>query len=143
MGLEVAIIVDTGPLFALADTADAHHKEVAAFVAGTNEVLVVPALVLPEVSYLVNKYLGVEVEVRLLRSIVSGEGGLRLENMTRTDLGRASDIVAQYADARVGLVDASIVAMAERLDIRRVLTLDRRHFAMFRPSHCSAFDVLP
>ncbi len=139
----MALIVDTGPLFAMADASDAHHKEVAAFVAKTNEVLVIPALVLPEVSYLVNKYVGVDVEVQLLRSIASGEGGLRLEGVTRADLARAADLVGQYADAKIGLVDASIVATAERLGIHRVLTLDRRHFAMFRPSHCSTFDILP
>lgn len=139
----MAIIVDTGPLYALADASDKHHEEVARLFAGTNEVLIVPALVLPEVSYLVNKYLSVEVEIQLLRSIAAGEAGLRLEGVTKADLGRAADVVAQYTDFRVGVVDASIVAVAERLNIRQVLTLDRRHFAMFRPSHCSAFEVIP
>lgn len=139
----MAIIVDTGPLYALADASDKHHKEVARLIAKTNEVLIVPALVLPEVSYLMNKYLSVEVEIQLLRSIAAGEAGLRLEGVTKADLGRAADVVAQYADARVGVVDASIVAVAERLNIRKILTLDRRHFATFRPSHCSAFEVIP
>ncbi|MDO8670629.1 MAG: hypothetical protein Q7O66_04270 [Dehalococcoidia bacterium] len=89
----MAIIVDTGPLFAPADFSDAHHEKVAEFVAMTNEVMVLPALVLPEVSYLVNKYLGVDVEVQLLRSIASGEGGLRLEGVTRADLTRVADLV--------------------------------------------------
>lgn len=139
----MAVIVDSGPLYALADTSDRHHNEVARYVGDSNEVLIIPALVLPEVSYLVNKYLGVQVEVQLLRSIAAGEAGLRLEAVTRADLSRSADIVAQYADARVGVVDASIVAVAERLNIRTVLTLDRRHFAAFRPSHCNAFDIVP
>ena len=139
----MAIVVDTGPLYALADLSDKHHDEVARLIAETNEVLIVPALVLPEVSYLVNKYLSVEVEVQLLRSIATGEAGLRLEGVTKTDLARAADVIGQYSDARVGVVDGSIVAVAERLNIRKILTLDRRHFAAFRPLHCSAFDVIP
>ncbi|MCL5962313.1 MAG: PIN domain-containing protein [Chloroflexi bacterium] len=137
------IIVDTGPLFALADRNDKHHKEVVRLVAKTSEVLIVPALVLPEVSYLINKYLSVEAEIKLLRSIASGEGGLRLEAVTKADLARAADVVATYADARVGVVDASIVAISERLNIRKVLTLDHRHFGAFRPSHCDVFEILP
>ena len=49
----------------------------------------------------------------------------------------------QYADSNIGFVDASIVAVAERLDIRKVLTLDRRHFGVIRPRHCPALDILP
>ncbi|MBI4321741.1 MAG: PIN domain-containing protein [Chloroflexi bacterium] len=139
----MAVIVDTGPLYALVDVSDSHHDEIAEFVANTNQVLVVPVVVLPEVSYLIGKHLSTDVEVRLLRSIVAGEGGLRLEGLAKTDLARAADLVAQYADARVGFVDAAIVAIAERLNIRDVLTVDRRHFTMFRPSHCGAFNIVP
>jgi hypothetical protein len=33
--------------------------------------------------------------------------------------------------------------MAERLNVRRILTLDRRHFELIRPRHCPAFELLP
>ncbi len=49
----------------------------------------------------------------------------------------------QYADARVDFVDCVIVAMAERLNIKRILTGDRRHFFLFRPRHCQTFEVIP
>ena len=48
-----------------------------------------------------------------------------------------------YQDAEVGLTDASIVALAERYKIRRVLTLDRRHFGMFRPEGLEYLELLP
>jgi uncharacterized protein len=49
----------------------------------------------------------------------------------------------QYADSALGLVDASIIALAERPRITRVLTLDRRHFRFVRPRHCTAFEIVP
>jgi hypothetical protein len=53
------------------------------------------------------------------------------------------ELVATYRDLRLGAVDASIVAAAERLDISDVATVDRRHFGVFRPRHVTAFTLLP
>jgi hypothetical protein len=44
--------------------------------------------------------------------------------------------MAKYSDAALGFVDASIVAVAERLKIKELLTTDRRHFSLIRPRHC-------
>lgn len=49
----------------------------------------------------------------------------------------------QYADANLDFVDAIIAAIAERLNITRILTLDQRDFRLIRPHHCEAFDILP
>jgi predicted nucleic acid-binding protein len=64
-------------------------------------------------------------------------GDLQVESVGRDDLSRVAEVLNQYADARVDFVDATIVALAERL------TLDRRHFELFRPRHCAAFEILP
>lgn len=42
-----------------------------------------------------------------------------------------------------GFVDASIVAISERLGIPKILTADRRHFSAIQPKHCVAFTLLP
>ena len=68
---------------------------------------------------------------------------LTLENPTPEDYHRAAAILRQYADARLDFVDALIAAMAERLNITRVLTLDRRDFQLMRPKHCPGFELLP
>lgn len=44
---------------------------------------------------------------------------------------------------KVDFVDCAIVAMAERLNIKRIMTVDQRHFSMFRPKHCPAFEIIP
>jgi predicted nucleic acid-binding protein len=56
---------------------------------------------------------------------------------------RSAEILRQYADANLDFVDALIVATAERLNIKRLLTLDRRDFQLIRPKHCASFELLP
>jgi predicted nucleic acid-binding protein len=54
-----------------------------------------------------------------------------------------AELVGQYADLGLGGVDASLVAVAERLDVREIATLDRRDFTVVRPAHCDGFELLP
>ncbi len=137
----MAVIVDTGPLYALADKDDEHHDIVKRYVSEIHEALIVPSPVVPEVCYLLLEYLGAEAEVQFLRSLVNQE--LLLEHLTTKDIGRAIEILEQYRDARFGMVDAAIMAMAERLKIEVVLTLDHRDFSVYRPKHCDAFRLVP
>jgi predicted nucleic acid-binding protein len=51
--------------------------------------------------------------------------------------------VEKYADFPLGGTDASVVALAERLDTPTIITLDRRHFAAITPRHREAFDLIP
>ena len=66
-----------------------------------------------------------------------------LVDFTADDLDRAIELIEQYADAEIGLVDASVVAIAERLRIARILTLDRRRFSFVKPRHCTALELVP
>jgi uncharacterized protein len=56
---------------------------------------------------------------------------------------RIQDLVSTYADLRLGGTDASVVALAERHGVVRIGTLNRRHFAVVRPRHADAFELLP
>ncbi len=68
---------------------------------------------------------------------------VNLEPVTITDLKRVAEILEEYADSRLDFVDATLVAVGERMNITRVLTLDRRDFSIIRPAHCSYFEILP
>ncbi len=59
------------------------------------------------------------------------------------DLRRVREIAIAYADAEFDIVDCCIMAIAERLNITRIATFDRRDFSVFRPSHCEYFELLP
>ena len=135
------ILVDTSGLYALLDRADTGHPAVSAFLRGNRESLILPVTVLPEADYLVSSRMGVAVELAMLTAVVSGE--LQLQTVTRADVARTAEIIEQYAGSDLGFVDASLVAVAERLRVTRVLTLDHRHFRMIRPRHCPAFELLP
>jgi len=136
----MALLVDTNCLYALMDRNDNHHHEVVNFVENTNEALLVPEIILPEISYLINKYLGVEVEIKLLSSIAEGELGLEL--FLSTDVNRVIELISTYKDQEIGFVDAAIVAMAERLSIIKILTIDK-HFRIIKPKHISTFEIYP
>jgi len=107
----------------------------------STEPFIVTTAILAETDYMVATYVGYAVALRLIQSVAHAE--LQLESLTLADVVRAHDLMAQYADSKVGFVDASIVAIAERLGVTRILTLDRRHFGMIRPRHCEAFELLP
>jgi predicted nucleic acid-binding protein len=135
------LLVDTGVLYALADRKDKWHDRSVALVSGFSGKLLVPATVIPETCYLLNTYLGQAAELAFVRALIDRE--LAVEQVTMADLARAEEVMKEYADANIGVVDASLVAVAERLKLTRILTVDRRHFAMIRPRHCKEFDLLP
>jgi predicted nucleic acid-binding protein len=68
---------------------------------------------------------------------------MALEELTPQDLRRILELLGRYAAARIGFVDAAVVATAERLNVSRILTTDRRDFSLVRPRHCRTFELLP
>jgi predicted nucleic acid-binding protein len=66
-----------------------------------------------------------------------------LAHLTLEDLNRMATLVQIYGDLPLGTVDASLVAMAERLNITEIATLDRRHFTVVKPQHVDAFTLIP
>ena len=133
------LLLDTGVLYAVADRDDAWHVRARALVKKVRETLLVPVTVLPEVCYLLRERLGSSAETAFVRSAARGE--LAVENLMDADLVRAAALMREY-DA-IGFVDASIVAIAERLALTTVATTDRRHFAAIRPRHVPAFVLVP
>ena len=120
----------TGFLLAVLDVDDDLHPACVRAL-GVEPEPILPDMVLPELAYMVLRELGYEVLVRFLSAVLRGE--LRLERTTEHDLQRTAEILRQYADSRIDFVDCAIAAMAERLNIRRILTVDQRHFRLFRP----------
>ena len=135
----MAVLADTGFLFALLDKDDPHHKESSELLGRVGETIVVPFAVLPEVCYLAQKYLGPEVDVSFLEGRLQGD--FALEWHVPSDLKRSAEIMRSRPE--FGLVDAVVMATAERLRISRIATFDRRHFGTFKSSHGKPFDLLP
>jgi predicted nucleic acid-binding protein len=109
------------------------------FLSERQELLLVPATVLPEATYMLRKWLGASKELALVSSVANGE--LAVEALDAADYRRCEELMLQ-SDA-LGFVDASVVAVAERLRLTRLLTTDRRHFSIVRPRHVEAFELVP
>jgi predicted nucleic acid-binding protein len=135
----VITLLDTGPLVAVLDRSDKHHSTCAKLLSTLPGRLLVPATVVVEVCWMVEQR--PDVEAAFLNAAVGGE--FELVGGTEDDLGRTAELVSRYADFPLGAVDASVIAMAERLDIRQVATLDRRHFPAVRPRHVEALTLVP
>ena len=133
------ILADTNAIISLLDRSDKNHTSIVQIV--ENNQILIPATVLPEVDYLVNKYLGERVARSFLEALI--DGSFQYLPVELIDIDRAVKIMTRYQDIPLGLVDASLVALAERYQISQVLTLDRRHFNIVRPEGIKYFELLP
>ena len=138
------ILVDTNVLYALADRRGKHHARCADWLQRTSDVLMVPATVLAETCYLIDRTLGPIAEAAFLDSLGMGpDYTFQLVELVDSDLRRMSALVRQYADLRLGGTDASVVAICERLGIVTVATVNLRDFATVRPRHVPWFITVP
>jgi len=137
----VIVVADTGPLYALIDSSDAWHDRVVKWWRARPRNVVVPVSVLPEVSYLLQTRIGPAAEQAFIRAVADGE--LVVEALEPEDIVRAATLLQDYADLPLGFVDATVVATAERLGVREILTTDRRHFGVIRPQHSKTLVLLP
>lgn len=135
------LIVDTGPLVAVADLDDADH-------AACNELfdiepgpLITTALVIAEAGFLIDRQTGPQGEAALVADVV--EGRIIVETLTAGDWQRTLELARTYADLPLGVTDASLIALAERHRVERIATLDHRHFRVVRPAHLPAFTLVP
>jgi uncharacterized protein len=137
----MALVLDTGPLLAALDEADPDHEPCATLIIGAGDELVVPSLVLSELDYWCHERLTADVWLAFLEDVL--EGAYSVADPTHDDLERCLEIQRDYADLEVGVVDASVMALVERLGEPKLATLDRRHFATMRPRHVEALELLP
>lgn len=136
------IVVDTGVLFAAADRRDADHEACLALLdARPSAELVLPAVVAAEASWLIGDRLGAETEAAFVASVAAGD--FTVEDLTAADWRRAAELVERYADLGLGLIDAAVVTVAERLGITDLATLNERDFRVVRARHTQAFTLLP
>ncbi|MGA2211613.1 MAG: PIN domain-containing protein [Acidimicrobiales bacterium] len=135
------ILVDTGVLLSAVSSTDRHHQKSADLLAAHAGQLVTPAPVIAETAWLIESVVGPAAEAAFVTSAANGELGI--EDLDANDYRRCAELIERYADLGLGLVDASVVAIAERLNLTVVATLNHRDFNVVRPKHCAAFELLP
>jgi predicted nucleic acid-binding protein len=144
------IVVDTGPLVALADIDDEHHARCVEWFRTVRVPLVVPALVVTEVCQLLESPRGAKpgsrgskAEAGFIRGLANPKEPFLLAPTTNDELLRIAQLVEKYHDLPLGAADASVVALAERLRLDVVATIDRKHFGIVRPNHVASFTLVP
>ena len=137
----MALICDTSGVYALYDADDAQHQAIATLIKAEPGPLFLPVILLAEIDYLLNRRLGNDAAFEFIEAVEQGE--FSLVALSTADFVRCREVVAQYRALEIGLVDASIVAAAERLQIARLLSQDQRHFRAIQPRGFDHFILLP
>ena len=137
----MAVLLDSGFLLASLNSSEAEHQATITALESIREPIVLPVPAITEVAYLLARDIGNDAAADFISSLADTE--LILEAPLAEDYLRSAEILRQYADANLDFVDALIAATAERLNIKRLLTLDRRDFQLIRPRHCDGFELLP
>ena len=133
------VIVDAGPLVALLDQRDVHHAACVAALRALRESLVTTWPAFTEAMYLLgSSWRG---QTALWSRVETG--ALTLAPLDEGDAPRMRELMEKYRDLPMDLADASLVRIAEREDLTRIFTLDRRHFSVYRPGRRRRFSILP
>ncbi|MGI8948156.1 MAG: type II toxin-antitoxin system VapC family toxin [Ornithinimicrobium sp.] len=138
------ILCDSGPLIAAAASNDADHYSCTEMFSGlrlAERRLLIPQTVVAEVGYMLAAWVNTEVEAKFLESVAAVD--FELVALVPNDFVRMAELVRQYDGLPLGTTDASVIALAERLGVDQIATLDHRHFRVVRPSHVDAFTLLP
>ena len=134
-----AVLVDTGPLVALLDRSDPYHLTCQETLSSLEDSLVTVWPVVTEAMYMLRSYW--QAQDALWEMIDTA--AVEILVLEKNDVGRMRELMRKYRDLPMDLADAALVRVAERERLRRIFTLDRRDFQIYRPSRIGRFAVLP
>jgi len=132
----MAVLLDSGILYALYDRRDRWHDRSIAILREERGRLVVPAPVIPEVDHLLGDRLGKGARIRFYQGLA--EGDYLVADLAKERYGRVLELNERFTGLSLGFVDAAVVAIAEQLGLRRIATSDRRDFEPL----ASALDLI-
>ncbi len=136
----MAAFLDASFVVAAADRSDLNHAAAVRWLERCDEPLLVAGLSLADVDVVLQRGLGQAATLAVVASVV--QGAVRIIGPTDVDLERAGELMTAAAEHRPRLVDALLVASAERLGVRRIATFERRPLAVLRPDP-TTFDLEP
>ncbi len=134
-----ATLVDAGPLVAVFDADDKQHAACLDALKDLRGTLHTVWPAVTEALHLLS--FSLQAQDGVLEWIASGS--LAPLEINPSDLPRVRELMNKYRDLPMDFTDASLVAVAERVDIRRIFTVDRRDFKLYRPRHVPTFTLLP
>jgi len=133
------VLFDTGVFVALLDKSEKNHERCVAFLKEFRGKLFTTEPVLTETLYL----LGPSIKAQRACIEFLLKGGASLIPQSKESLSRASALMEKYEDIPMDFADATLVSLAEEIDVVEVLTLDRRGFSTYRIRGKTAFKIRP
>ena len=137
----MAIIGDSGAIYGLYDRRDSFHSRLRAAVERERDRIVIPSPLLGEIGYLLRERLGVAAVIQFLADVE--EGAFEIEPVGAEDLERCRELLLKYSDLDLGICDAVVVAVADRVGTNRILTVDERDFRAIRSARGRPFRLIP
>jgi predicted nucleic acid-binding protein len=135
------IVVDTSAILAYMNAADTHHASVSAWLEAEQDELATTPLIVAEADHLAGARGGPAAQAALRSDLAAGA---YLVEWWPGAITAAVRVAERYADTSLGLADASLVVLAERLETTSIATLDERHFRAVLPlAGGDAFRLLP
>lgn len=135
------LLVDTGPVVAMADRRDPHHEASREVIREARGPLVISGQVSAEIDYLLWKRLGARARLAFREDLA--ERRFRVECVAADEYSTVAEVGNSYADLDLSLADISIIVLAERLDTTAIASFDARHFRAVRPLQGGSFTLLP
>lgn len=133
------ILVDAGPLIALIHIDDEHHLRCRDVLASLREPMLTVWPAFTEAMHLLGfSHSGQDALWAFLES-----DALRMADLTVDDCRRMRELMKKYRDLPMDLADAALVRVAEREEIPRIFTIDRRDFSVYRPVGIRRFEIVP
>lgn len=133
------ILIDAGPMVALISASDRHHSSCRATLVRIDEPIATVWPAFTEAMYLLRS---AEAAQNALWKMVLREA-IGILPLTVADAPRMQELMEKYYDLPMDLADAALVRVAERENIRRIFTIDRRDFSVYRPLGGGRFHILP
>lgn len=135
------LVCDTSGLIAFFDASESSHARVAAAIDQSSGPFVVSPYVVAELDYLLMSRRGSRQARAALTELATD--AWVLESFDSSDLSQAIAVMERFADQEIGVTDASIAVLADRVGTDRILTLDRRHFDVLRTTDGRPFTIIP
>ena len=135
------LLVDTNVWLAAADSRSRQHRACLALVNEYRNGLASTAAVIAETGWLLLDRGGPIGQQRFIGSILTGD--IDVIDLFATDWIRVHELVSIYTDLSLDVIDASTIAVAERLNQTTIATLDERDFRIVRPAHTDSFELVP
>ena len=137
----MTLLVDSNVWIAAHDGQDPDHEPSARLLIERAGELIAPVTVIAEAAWFIEDRFGPAREADFVRLVTTGAVGI--VELTTGDWRRCVDLIEAYAPLGLGIVDASVVAVAERLGLTEIATMNGRDFYAVRPAHCNGFTLLP